>query len=361
MSDNNLRQVISRVSSIAPSSRDDMKQLISDALNGYEFKMIDSHNTAPVLYMVSTDEGRFMIKAEYGKQKKNTVSKEITWYQRAKTALLHPDLVGKHSNAQFSMLVLSYIEDALTLDQLAEADSSEETASSVANLTLKAIEMDRLLFSSSGPINAAREEVDQFYEEKYQMRTAEAKEYDYLKDLLEAPAHTVNGLVLHSPGHYMEQIQHSEALRNYLTPDQLGLIHGDLHFGNILLQQSRLYFVDPNGESRMPIEYDYGKILHSFHGGYNQIAKGQFLLQKNDDGYRFKIEMPESYTKVLSATQQHFTEQEYMRGLYSEALHFATMLPHHASNEVETTALFLRCMQIFQELFDHVGKLKVVG
>lgn len=337
-----------------------MKRQVTEALGGYCVEMIDTHNTAPVCWTVRTDQDMFMIKAEYGDVDTNTIFSEISWYQRRETETLHPDLVHEYSCPQFSMLVLTYIQNAQTLDQLAERAVQDRAVTDVADLVVEALAMDTALFKGSTPVSASKNVIDRFYAQKYKSRMAEATKYRYLSDLLGAPTQLVNEHRLYSPTYYMDQIQEKSELYDYLTPDHVGLIHGDLHFGNILEAGRRLYLVDPNGEPYMPIEYDYGKMLHSVHGGYSQIMKNRFGLEKIDEGYRFELEMPKSYGQILSRMQQYLTEQEYIRGLYAEALHFVTMLPHHAANERETTALYLRSIQLFQELFDRIAKTGAV-
>lgn len=343
-----LQNITDALNSLAPSSRMGMVRDISRILSDRIIKVIDTHNTSSIIFIFQQDTHRYVLKAEYGMQ--NATTKEILWYKSVKDHSIAPEFIHSHEDARFSFLLLDYIENAITLEELMRSSShSDEEILDYIDLALF---RNKELFLKSRPARANKEVASAFYLNKYDERLKEALDFPYLRKLHSHPGITINGRICGTPSQYIHKIRENAALHNYLTPDSLGLIHGDLHFGNILIGTRGMYFIDPNGTLGLPIEYDYGKLLHSVHGCYGQIMQGSYSLIRHGEGhYAFQVEGSERLSLAFRRLQTTFTEKELLRGLYAEALHFATMLPHHAARQRETTALFLRSVEIFDDLF----------
>lgn len=350
MNGTKLDEIITRLRHLVPKSRQTMVKGIKNILLGLTLEVIDSHNTESVIFIFYADDGgKYLLKAEHGIG--NTTSREILWYQALPIQdISAPFPVATFYNQDCSLLLLNYIEDAKTLDELVGNNSiSEEQLYGYIN---DALSKDQQIFANSKPSTASLAMSDKFYMEKYESRVLESQKFGYLKKLLNSPGFMLNGKPVNAPSYYLSRIASDHKLHAYLTPSKLGLIHGDLHCGNILVNRFSIYLVDPNGDLRMPVEYDYGKIFHSIHGGYNSIMKDRYALNKTADGnYFFEVQIPELYSNVFLRFQHDLTDQQFLRGLYAEAVHFATLLPHHASRQLETTSLFMRSIQIFEELF----------
>jgi thiamine kinase-like enzyme len=351
MNDTILKNILKQLNALTPRSREELLKDVSLILSSYLVEVRDRHNTSSVIFIFNTPSDKYLLKAEYGNE--NATTKEVQWYSSAHSQIIAPPLIGSLVKADYSYLLLPYIKDASTLDDLVESKliSSEELFGYVT----KAINMDRQLLNVSKPRRARRDEVEFFYLKKYQKRAKESQRFSYLNKLLNAPRHRINNKVFNSPIYYLTKVAEDSKLHTYLTPNLVGMVHGDLHCGNILVKNESMYCIDPNGSLSMPIEYDYGKMLHSIHGGYHQIMRGQYTLEILDDEFYFKVEVPDIYSSILKKLQAQLTEQEYLRAIYAEAVHFATLLPHHATKQAETTALFLRCIYLFEEMFYYMG------
>jgi thiamine kinase-like enzyme len=348
-----LTQLVKRLASIAPTSRTIMHKEICLILSEHLIQIVDSYNTSSVIYIFMTADGKYLLKAEY-MSSDNTTLKELGWYKAAPQNSPTSAYVTSYSKDKYAFLVLHFIEGAKTLDEMVNINSI--TAKSLSDYIEAALEQDRQFFNHNSETKIVNiDEADQFYLEKYRNRLREAKKIAYLKSLIDTPKHIVNGKVLQTPGYYISIIANNSRLHDYLTPRKLGFIHGDLHCGNILVKGSKFYLIDPNGAMQMPIEYDYGKVLHSIHGGYHQIMHKHYFLEKLDNGYNYDIEKQEVYAGAFTNIRKKLTDQEFLRGLYTEAMHFATLLPHHAKEKSETTALFLSCLHIFDELFYYLN------
>jgi fructosamine-3-kinase len=351
MTDTNLENILEALAAITPRSREELLKNIPLILAGCLTEVRDRHNTKSAIFIFNTPGGKYFLKGEYGTD--NATTKEVHWYNSVHSSLLAPPAISSLVKGDYAYLLLPYIEDAKTLDELVESNSISKEK--LLKYITSALSMDRHLLAASKPKTVSHNEVNNFYLKKYQRRAKESQRFTYLSTLLETPTHRINDQTFHSPSYYLTKIAENSKLHTYLTPNIVSMIHGDLHCGNILIKKNSIYCVDPNGLFHLPIEYDYGKILHSIHGGYHQIMRGQYGLKVIDNGFHFEMEIPDAYNFVHKKIKAQLTEQEYLRGLYAEALHFATLLPHHATERTETTALFLRCIQLFEEMFYYMG------
>lgn len=348
-----LQEIIRKLSQATPDSRVAMIMYCRKILATDLLEVIDTHNTASVLFIISQESSKYVLKVEYGQN--NATAGEVTWYRTVKDRepRVAPICLASCITKSLAFLVLEYV-DAKTLEDIMEADvlSQDMIRSHIRTVLSK----DRLLFEdSSSPLSL--DEMDIFFVRKFRIRQKEAANFAYLHGMFNQKTVRINDRELLTPAYCIDTILNDGTLHQRLTPQYAGLIHGDLHCGNILVTpQGTTYFVDPNGSSQMPLEYDYGKLLHSVHGLYGQIMRNKYSLESlGEYSFKFTLNPGRSYTAALHYIQEELSTEEMLRSLYAEALHFATMLPHHASQKQETTALFLRSTELFAELFERIG------
>ncbi len=343
--------ILTRLANIQPSSRKSLTEIISSILSDKLERIIDTHNTASLIFIYKEEPGtRLLLKAEFGFG--TATHKEIAWYEHIKQRGFQSggEYVGSYIANSYAALLIKYVDGSSTVDELALID--EVDPGLVARLVRRAIDLDRGLFDETN-IDATPDRVNAFYMEKYEKRRQEADAIPYLKNLFTQTFVTINGRKLSTPDVVVESIKTTPYLLDRLTPTRLGLVHGDLHCGNILTKGDEVILIDPNGNLVMPMEYDIGKILHSIHGHYGSIMRGAYTLIEDASlpyTFSFSVHGPKAYETALNGVREQITEDEYIRGLYAEALHFVTMLPHHAGATEETIALFLRSVELFDEL-----------
>lgn len=344
-------QVVDQIRIINPTSKADFVTQVEKILQDTVVEVINSHNTPSVIFVFELDKQKYVIKAELGKSE-NSIAKEIKWYSKVGKNLSYvPKFISSVSDEKFCAVVIKYIENSSTLDNVAKTlQISPEIISGLIETSLERL---NCLFHSRSTKLVSKKQSNQLLLDKYNVRKQRAIQYPFLKKLFRAEKIVVNGEELPTFDFCISHIQTDPDIRNYLTPKKFGVLHGDLHCGNILVDNDfNTFWVDPNGNLSLPVEYDYGKILHSIHGGYGLIMSNDYQLTKiGQDKYEFSINVPDGYSYSLRQLYKGMNEGLLIRSLYMEALHFATMLPHHASNEKETTALCLRGIQLFKELF----------
>ena len=171
---------------------------------------------------------------------------------------------------------------------------------------------------------------------------------DILAKLINAEKIVINEVEYKNIKELYTNLAEKKELIDILSPKDLVMIHGDLHFQNILVYSENdlgFMLVDPRGELRgSDIYYDMGKLWHSFHGKYDFIHSDQFKL---DLSWRektpiAKFEITNKYSeKVYDEIYQKFMnvitkydvirQDSYweMKALFAEASHFCSVSTFH--------------------------------
>lgn len=176
-----------------------------------------------------------------------------------------------------------------------------------------------------------------------------------LKGLIEADQIVINGKEYKNVKELYSQIAKLDSFISKVNPIDLVMIHGDLHFQNILLSNETdtgFILVDPRGEhSGSDIYYDMGKIFHSIHGKYDFIHSDQFRLDvEYIDGvpnasYVFTNEyMVHEYDRIYERFLGLLSDFEYikkdqdwlMKCLWAEASHFCSVMTFHIGKTENT-------------------------
>jgi CheY-like chemotaxis protein len=131
------------------------------------------------------------------------------------------------------------------------------------------------------------------------------REVNAYSKLLDSKVIEINGKELRNPTAILSELESIQNFSMRLKPPFLCLIHGDLHFDNILVddrlpKRIRIKFIDPRGFRRAgyaigsgDIAYDLGKLLHSAHGGYDLIHAGYWTTNVSSFEYkRHVVRMP---------------------------------------------------------------------
>jgi hypothetical protein len=174
----------------------------------------------------------------------------------------------------------------------------------------------------------------------------------------------------------IKRLEKNEKILKKLQPDKIYLIHGDLHFGNILVKEEGnnaflFKLIDPRGfKEGSDYTYDLGKIWHSFHGLYDFIhEKREKWYYLDESKLNFKgnnVEAELAIKKGIELEQYNYlyrsfpnilkkyaivTEDENweMRTLFAEASHFCSMIPFHLQSENRAIALYLMGVKLLNE------------
>lgn len=345
-----LEPLIGVLATLQPLSADHLCSEIGGLLKDHELEIIDHHNTTSIMFKFKVDGKTYGLKVGYGPT--DAVRDEARWYELVPAEHKQHHIMS-HISTGYAFVLLKWLDRARTIEEIAIA--GEGTGSQEAmDMIIKALEQDRELFNGHPviPLSASREH--SFFFDKYHAYNSGAKDFPYLQELLNRDRVFINGKKYAGPYKYVQAVQQDDNLRTYLSPDTAGLIHGDSNADNLLVQDGAVYMIDPKAVDHLPLEYDIGR-LHWSLTGWNAITRrGQFTLDRRGDGYELDVTVRRQYLDGLPRFKACLSDQEYHRAMYSCAMQYLTRI-HHATNELETTALYLRGLQVFEELFEELG------
>lgn len=156
-------------------------------------------------------------------------------------------------------------------------------------------------------------------------------------------------------------------LQDHLHLINPSVVHGDFCLSNILydLNSDMVKLIDPRGyllNKHQPsiygdLYYDYAKLLHSFHGLYDFIVQGKYvLIDFGSNSYHFRIEADQEWHKRLMQYVDRLVpnRQIFLYTRILEILLFVTMIPLHYDDEQRQLAFYLRAVQLYAELKSYI-------
>ncbi len=194
-----------------------------------------------------------------------------------------------------------------------------------------------------------------------------------LRGIIRAQKVIINGRVYRNIPECLLIIASKLELLVHLSPKQLRMIHGDLHFQNILVGPTEtntgFILADPRGElNGSDLFYDMGKLWHSFNGLYDLIHTDLFTLKEDDCGPDYvsfcflfpNKELLKTYASIKGLSHVMLEEFSLIRNdpywlpktLFTEAMHFSSVMAFHIrndSNESRAKALYLKGVQLLNE------------
>jgi len=138
-------------------------------------------------------------------------------------------------------------------------------------------------------------------------------------------------------------------------------VHGDLCFTNILMDplSGLVKFVDPrgsfggeNGVYGDP-RYDVAKLLHSVHGGYDQLIHGMYDLRRHGRAVTLRHFFPAGRRAVLQSFEEVFGPRTDLGDvLLIEGLLFLSMGALHTEDERRQTGMFMVGLSILNDVLE---------
>ena len=195
---------------------------------------------------------------------------------------------------------------------------------------------------------------------------------EIFKDIFEADTVIINGIESENIYELLNYIENKPDLLESLNPPKLCMVHGDLHFDNVIVDIKTQDFIllDPRGLDNYWFTYDLGKIWHSFYGFYDFFHQGMFDLDMKVKDGELKANLEISRTPALEQYQMLHKEfpkilEKYnllkedphwmIRTLLSNACHFCSVMPFHLKNdgkEHNAIAMYLMGLKLLKEFID---------
>lgn len=351
IAESELHTLIDKLRHVQATSREDMIVQALSVLANNTPELIDRHSTTAFIIKFLVGSVYYGVKIEYGNTE--VVRGEVSWYESAPANLRRHHIVS-YVGVNHAFVVLRWLHNAKTVDEIAREREDEAVADFTTNLIIKVLEQDKELFNLNPKVLLENSADHSYFYDKYCAYNAKADSFPYLKTLLEQDTVTVNGQELLGPNAIVERIQKDDKLRDYLSPKEAGLIHGDSHLGNLLVEGDQVYMVDPKGVDPLPLEYDTGRVVWSL-TGWNAIVNGDYSCTKQGKDYTLEYKNYRQYVKSLPVVRATFADDEYYRAMYSSAMQYLTRVSH-AAIESEANAMYLRGLLQMQEIFNELGE-----
>jgi hypothetical protein len=260
--------------------------------------------------------------------------------------------------------------------------------------------------------------VEDTYFTKYQKRQGEMEEMlsnhkgkpagDAFLALLKAKQITIGTRTLLNPRQIITDLATDRDFLKRLHPPYVCMIHGDLHFQNILVddrlpKRTRFMLIDPRGFFRAAykpgvgdIAYDFGKLLHSAHGYYDFLHTDYLRVELEHVDYSrgftsAELQRKDSVTvpfkggsgadliartrgiplwiwsvfdnlsdfiksKIIESESKHVDQNLLLRSCFNEAMHLCTMGPFHIPDTPDgvqrALAIHIRGVEVMNEFFE---------
>jgi len=195
--------------------------------------------------------------------------------------------------------------------------------------------------------------VEEKYYNRFSSRLNYLRKIEPFKDIMLLKTVCINGKEFENLPTLFKKIKTTIVDNNiFLKPDSLCMIHGDLHFQNMLVNEELDDFIlaDPRGElDGGDIYYDLGKLWHSVNGKYDlihtDIASTQFSMDENKNVY-FHVDMgPEYLIKIYDEIKKGLEnilakypiaqDANYLTKIkISEFIHFSSLMYFHLKNDL---------------------------
>ncbi len=189
----------------------------------------------------------------------------------------------------------------------------------------------------------------------------------------------LNGQKLRNLSGIVRDIAMRPKLIEALNPEYLRMVHGDLHFQNILIDinndKGKFLLMDPRGEiNGSDIYYDMGKLWHSFHGCYDFLHTDQFQLEWNEKDNNINVDLILENTGTLLVYDELNYRvpdliQKYelicndklwkIKTLFSELTHFGSVMPFHVENDGKdqrSVSMYVTAVKLANEFVESLDK-----
>ena len=314
--------------------------------------VVDTHNTPTVNFIFTTSSGSHFMKV--GTAEDDAMRAEAAWYIDLPPEQEYtPPVQGISIRDGYSFVLMDFLPNVDTLDDHLLVHRPILSVIQDGITRAKAIDLELFNSHKRGTLNDAAS--NSLYWNKFISRRREAAKFTYLDNFMTRDTIVINDVEYPGIDAAVNRIFADEGTLDYLLPRHVGKIHGDLHAGNILVprDRARACVVDPNGSRSLPLEYDLGKLLHSVHGLYGFVMAGRYELNRlagSRESYQFDIATSRQLVGLPDLVIDGLSDRIATSSLFNEAMHFATMLPHHAAERQETLALGMQAVRLLASL-----------
>lgn len=289
------------------------------------------------------------------KSKEQRLCDEISYYQEIKgnsNEVYFPRLIGSSLDGGTHQMELEYYAYDNLGDYMVYQDFDPQFWLSVAEALSSTLQS----FAGSKKQKDYSPYAEAMYIEKTERYYKELLKLPKFKEISEKEHLLFNGVKYLNFKHIWEDAK--EQINTRLLPlEQMSIIHGDMCFSNILCGVNQktnvcvLKFVDPRGHFGEdgiygdPL-YDYAKLVHSYHGGYEYIIYDQFQIEEDATLTEFGLSFANNNKEKIAEVFEGFHDQ---RSKLIEGLIYIGMCSRHYDSEDRQLAMYLTGVKTLNE------------
>ncbi len=217
-------------------------------------------------------------------------------------------------------------------------------------------------------VPATGEAIDRYIQRKVVARLEILLDAGLLAPLLAGESLVVNGRALRNlPG--LVGLLEPARLRELLAHDKVARLHGDLTVENILCCDGEggspgFYLIDPNGGNLLDTPLlDYAKLLQSFHGGYELLARAREVTVRTGTGkvsIDFSVDPSPAYARLHSDLDAylrlHHSRAEVTSAYVHEVVHWLRLMPYKLiSDPVRVPIFYAGLLRALNAVADRLG------
>lgn len=218
--------------------------------------------------------------------------------------------------------------------------------------------------------------------ERVRQRFEKIKTIAPFDKLLQVSSLVINGKNYENLPQLVDKLYQFEQETHFFQPKELVMIHGDLHFQNMLIDEQKDDFIlaDPRGDEASDLFYDLGKLWHSCNGLYDLIHTDIALAkitQQNSQNFVFDFiisddkgilqtyaEIKKKLFDLLESKFLQNNENWLLKTLFAEAMHFASLMYFHLKYDTienRSLCLYLQAVLLCTELLKILDKRRGGG
>ena len=304
---------------------------------------------------ISIDKNRGMLKKT--SDDKGKLIGEIEWYLKLPSDVEYvcPRIFSYSTRYEAPYVVMEYYSYHTLHELFLYSSLSVEQWTEIFQRIRFVLE-DFQRYTVSGP--NIRESLEEIYIGKTLMRLDRMKKKELLRSFFGSPFY-VNGKK-YKPLDEIVEILKTEISSRLLSLDQFCIIHGDLCFSNIMIDDnySFIKLIDPRGKFGSydiygDQRYELAKLFHSVDGKYDFIIKDKFMLSHipGSNEINFSIQKPSiNCFGIFKEVFLSHIKDDYDDILLIEALLFLTMIPLHGESERHQLAMLGTGIEILDRI-----------
>lgn len=274
---------------------------------------------------------------------------QTQWLKEFRSLVFCPVVLNDGFVQDFYFYDMNYLSPSETAFEKLLAESAGAT---VTGINLALTEFNRIFENLRTEKNAARRE--SYISEKFFKNIQTAKTKDQIfSNLADAASVQINGENYDGLSRLLENSKVKSVLKSVTTEDLYSTGHGDLTLSNLLVQDEKVAFIDPNPNFEfISLEQEYSKVLQSTVVKYEFF--NQITCEVSDDNsikYQYENSRDFSFDNREILASKAFRNLKIEKLFLHLAVHLARILPYiKPDNKMKSYVYFAEIIRLLNSI-----------